>query len=207
MADNEEAVKSGGPEASDARRSQMQGPWWAILIAGIVALIFGCVIIAWPLMSLYYLKIFFGLFAIIIGLVAMIRSFTLIKKTKTWWIMLLEGILGIIIGICVFAWPVSTLIFIVYFIAAWLLITGISAIVSGSNAKSGLVITWGVCSMLLGLFIFFRPPFYAAMTLVIFLGFFAIFRGIAMIAESIAYKVATSRAEQAAIDAQAAAKK
>jgi len=44
------------------------------------------------------------------------------------------------------------------------------------------------------------------MTLVIFLGFFAIFRGIAMIAESIAYKVATSRAEQAAIDAQAAAK-
>ena len=194
MAENEEAKKAEGTEEAALRKFEFAGPWWVILIAGIVTLAFGFIILSWPLMSLAFLVVFFGILAIVFGIAAMIRSFTLIKKEKTWWVLLIEGILGIVIGILVLVWPGATTIFIVYFIAAWLIITGISAIVSGSSGKSSLMIVYGVVSLILGIFIFFRPPFYATATLILFIGFFAIFRGIGMIVDSIAIKVAASKA-------------
>ncbi len=198
MAENVEAKKPEGAEAAGLQSYKLQGPWWVILIAGIVTLAFGFIVLAWPLMSLAFLVIFFGILAIVFGIAAIIRSFTLIKREKTWWVLLIEGILGIAIGIFIFIWPATTTIFIVYFIAAWLIITGISAIVSGSSAKSSIGIVSGVISLILGIFIFFRPPFYATATLLLFIGFFAIFRGIAMVVESIAIKVAASRAAKEA---------
>ena len=194
MGENEVSKKPEAAKASALQRFELQGPWWVILIAGIVTLAFGVIILAWPLMTLAYLVIFFGILAIVFGIAAVMRSFTLIKREKTWWILLIEGILGIAIGIFIFVWPLSTTIFIVYFIAAWLIITGISAIVSGSSAKSSIAIVSGVISLILGIFIFFRPPLYATATLLLFIGFFAIFRGIALIVDSIAIKVAANRA-------------
>jgi uncharacterized membrane protein HdeD (DUF308 family) len=194
MAENEEAKKAEATEAVGLRRFEFAGPWWAMLIAGIVTLAFGFIVLSWPLMSLAFLVVFFAILAIVFGIAAMIRSFTLIKRERTWWVLLVEGILGIVIGILVLVWPGPTTIFIVYFIAAWLIITGISAIVSGSSGKSTLMIVYGVVSLILGIFILFRPPLYATATLILFIGFFAIFRGIAMIVDSIAIKVAANKA-------------
>ena len=194
MAENEEAKKAEGAAEAGLRRFEFAGPWWIILIAGIVTLAFGIIVLSWPLMSLAFLVTFFAILAIVFGVAAVIRSFTLIKKERTWWVLLIEGILGIVIGIFVLVWPISTTVFLVYFIAAWLIITGISAIVSGSSGKSSLMIVYGVVSLILGIFIFFRPPLYATATLILFIGFFAIFRGIAMIVDSIAIKVAANKA-------------
>ena len=198
MAENEEAKKAGGIETVELERYEVHGPWWAILIAGIVTLAFGYIMLAWPLMTIGFLVIFFGVLAIVFGIAAVIRSFTLIKRERTWWVFLIEGILGIAIGIMVFVWPASTTVVIVYFIAAWLIITGITSIVSGSSGKNSLMIVYGVVSLILGIFIFFKPPFYATATLILFIGFFAMFRGIAMIVNSIVIKVAASRAAKAA---------
>ena len=194
MAENEEAKKAEGAAEARLRKFEFAGPWWIILIAGIVTLAFGAIVLSWPLMSLAFLVTFFAILAIVFGVAAVIRSFTLIKKERTWWVLLIEGILGIVIGIFVLVWPISTTVFLVYFIAAWLIITGISAIVSGSSGKSSLMIVYGVVSLILGIFIFFRPPLYATATLILFIGFFAIFRGIAMIVDSIAIKVAANKA-------------
>jgi uncharacterized membrane protein HdeD (DUF308 family) len=198
MAENFKAKKPEETEAAGLHSYEVQGPWWVILIAGIATLAFGFIILGWPLMSLAFLVVFFGILAIIFGIAAVIRSFTLIKREKTWWVLLIEGMLGIAIGIFIFIWPIATTIFIIYFIAAWLIITGMSAIVSGSSAKSSIGIFSGVISLMLGIFIFLRPPFYATATLLLFIGFFAIFRGIAMIVESIAIKAAASRAAKEA---------
>ena len=182
--------------------SMVNEQWWVILIAGIVTLVFGVIILASPLMTLALLVTFFGGFALIFGAFGVIRSLFLIKEDKNWWILLIEGILGIIIGIMVFAWPIGTTVFLVYFIAAWLLITGITAIAHGSTTKNSLMIVNGIIGLMLGIFIFFRPPFYATATLILFIGFFAIFRGIALIVTSIVAAVARSRAKKA--EAQAA---
>lgn len=193
----EEAKKnSGKADVSQYQQYLSSAPWWAILIAGIVTLAFGVIILAWPVMTLGFLVIFFGTLAIVFGVFGVIRSLFLIKKVKNWWIILIEGILGIIIGIMVFAWPISTTIFLVYFIAAWLVITGITAIAHGSTVKNTAMIIMGVVGLILGIFIFFRPPLYATATLLLFIGFFAVFRGIALIIDSIVIAVARKRAKK-----------
>ena len=194
----EEAKKDTTAATFDSySRALLKEPWWVILIAGIVTLAFGAIVLAWPLMTLGFLVIFFGTLAIVFGVFGVIRSLFLIKQDKNWWILLIEGILGIVIGILVFVWPIGTTIFLVYFIAAWLIITGITAIAHGSTAKSSAMIVMGVLGLILGIFIFFRPPLYATATLLLFIGFFAVFRGIALIIDSIVIAVAQKRARKA----------
>lgn len=193
----EETKKASGKvDISQYQQYLANEPWWVILIAGIVTLAFGVIILAWPLMTLGFLVIFFGTLAIVFGAFGVIRSLFLIKKVKTWWIILIEGILGIIIGIMVFVWPIGTTIFLVYFIAAWLIITGITAIAQGSTVKNTAMIVMGVLGLILGIFVFFRPPLYATATLLLFIGFFAVFRGIALIVDSIVIAVARKRAKK-----------
>lgn len=195
---NEEAKKDpGGTEFMLYEQSLVNEAWWVILIAGIVTLGFGIMLFAWPLMTLSFLVIYFGSLAIIIGAIGVIRSLFLIKRDKNWWILLIEGILGIIIGIIVFAWPLTTTVFLVYFIAAWLLITGITAIAHGGATKNPLIIVNGVIALMLGVFIFFRPPLYATATLLLFIGFLTIFRGISLIVVSIVAAAARSRTKKA----------
>ena len=83
--------------------------------------------------------------------------------------MLIEGILGIVIGILVFVFPIQTTFVLIYLIAAWLIVRGIFSIVSGSSAKSGLPIAMGVVALILGIFVLFRPPAYAMATLLGFI--------------------------------------
>ena len=175
-------------------------PWWAILLSGILALAFGIIIFAWPLMVVGLLITFFGAFALFGGALGVIWSLFMIKKVKHWWIVLIEGILGIIIGILVFVWPMSSTIFLVYFIGAWLIVTGITAIAQGSTLRDSLRIVMGILGLFIGIFVLFRPPFYASATLLFFIGFFAVFRGIALIVSSIVLAVVRKRANKASVN-------
>ncbi len=171
--------------------------WWVILLGGIVTIAFGVIILAWPTMTLTILITIFGSLALAFGAFGVIRSLFLIKRDRSWWILLIEGILGIIIGILVFVWPIGTIAFLVYFIAAWLVITGITSIVLGSMTKSAMMIVMGILSLILGIFILFQPPIYATATLLSLIGIFTVFRGIALIVISIMVAVAVKRAKKA----------
>ena len=59
------------------------------------------------------------------GIIAVIGSIVNRKEADDWWLVLLEGIVGIIIGIMTFAWPALTGLVLAYFIAGWALIMGI----------------------------------------------------------------------------------
>ena len=171
--------------------------WWVILLGGIVTLAFGAIILAWPAMTLTFLITIFGSLAIVLGAFGVIRSLFLIKEDKSWWILLIEGILGIIIGIVVFVWPIGTIAFLVYFIAAWLVITGISGIVLGSMGKSAITIVIGILALIFGIFVLFQPPNYAVELLLSLIGIIAVIRGIALIINSIVVAVAGKKARQA----------
>lgn len=167
--------------------------WWVILLSGIAILVFGIVLLFWPAITVASLVLLFGITAIVLGVVLFIRSFFLIRSTRTWWLTMLEGIFGILAGIILLVWPVSSLIFALYFIGGWLIVSGIVEIAQGITVKSGMTIVTGILSLLLGFFIFFRPAFYAATALIFFIGFFAIFRGIALITSAIILKTSISR--------------
>jgi len=164
--------------------------WWLVLVAGIITLILGILIVSWPEISTKVLVLIFGISIILISIVAVIRSFTLIKQTKTWWVLLIEGIVGIIIAIVLFTWPVQTTAVIAYFIGIWLVIVGILAIIFGAVQKSFWPILNGILSLVVGFIVLFTSPSAALATLVFVFGIVSIFRGIIMIVQSIIIKKA-----------------
>src|SRR5208282_2158738 len=91
--------------------------WWAFLLRGVLAVVFGVLTLAWPTITLAALIILFGVYAFADGV------FLLVKAIGSWaarddrWLLLLEGLLGIGIGVLAFFAPGVTAIGLLFFIA------------------------------------------------------------------------------------------
>ena len=159
--------------------------WWAILIRGIVAILFALLAFFATGFTLKLLLIFLGVYLLLDGLFAVIGSLMAAKDHKTWWVLLLEGIVSLAAGIFVFAWPSITLVILVYIVALWAVITGIFeflASISASWAAPGKIFIGitGVLSVILGVMIFIYPLF--SLTAIIWLiGIYALLIGLSLI--------------------------
>jgi uncharacterized membrane protein HdeD (DUF308 family) len=165
-----------------------QDIWWLVLIAGIAILTFGIILFLAPVIILDNLIIAFGTVACVFGAISIMRGFMVIKKDKQWYVLLIQGLLAIGIGLLVFLWPIKTSIFLVYFLGAWLIMTSLTSLTRRGERKSPLVIASGILGIMLGIFVFFGIEFYKPNLMLLFVGLFSIFRGITIIAESIYIK-------------------
>jgi uncharacterized membrane protein HdeD (DUF308 family) len=149
------------------------------------------------------LVIFFGAFVLIHGLMAFFGSIMARNVAEDWWIVLLEGVAGIIIGIMTFAWPALTGLVLAYFIAAWALVTGLLRVFGAIKLRREIEGEWlliisGIISVIFGIFVFARPLAGAlAMTWVI--GIYAILLGILAIVLSFRVRGWQKRAEAAEV--------
>lgn len=158
--------------------------WWAILIRGIVAVLFAFLAIFATGFTLNILLIFLGIYLLLDGLFAVIGSLSATDH-KNWWMLLLEGLISIGAGVIVFVWPGITLLILVYLVAIWAIITGIFeflASLSATWAQPGKIFLGvvGVLSVILGIVIFLNPLF--SLTAVVWLiGIYALVIGLALI--------------------------
>src|SRR5579872_2647615 len=103
--------------------------WWAFLIRGIAAILFGLLAIFATHAALFALVLFFGAYALVDGIFAIVAAIRRIESNERWGILMLEGVIGVVIGIITFFVPSVTLLFLAYLIAVWALLTGIAEIV------------------------------------------------------------------------------
>jgi uncharacterized membrane protein HdeD (DUF308 family) len=156
--------------------------WWMFAIRGVAAVIFGVLALIWPGQALQALVLVFGAYALVDGIFAVIAGIAARGYFDRWWAVLLEGIVGIVIGLLTFFWPNITALVLVYFIAAWALITGIFEIVAAIQLRRVITGEWmyilgGLLSILFGILLFFFPGA-GAVSLVWMIGIYAIFFGI-----------------------------
>src|SRR2546430_15227078 len=78
--------------------------WWTMGIRGLLAVLFGLAALVWPRLTLLVLVYLFGAYALVDGVVAVIVSIQERKNLRYWWVLLLEGIAGIIGGGEAFGW-------------------------------------------------------------------------------------------------------
>jgi uncharacterized membrane protein HdeD (DUF308 family) len=101
--------------------------WWALLIHGILAVLFGIVVISRPGISLLLFTYIFGAYAILNGIVAIWMGIT---GKSSFLMMLIMGILYVLAGIMAFSWPGLTLFIFLAIIATWAIALGIVHIVT-----------------------------------------------------------------------------
>ena len=102
---------------------------------------------------------------------------------RSWWILLVGGIISVAIGIAAIVWPGRTIIVVAVLFAIWLIVSGIFSLVRGfghglTGGTRALYLITGIISILLGIFAL-RSAFQAAEILAIFIGIAFLFRGFA----------------------------
>jgi len=157
--------------------------WWTYLLRGLIGIIFGVLLFVFPKPALMVLVYFFGAFAVTEGILVTAAGVNLSGyNVKDWWVVLLQGIAGIIIGIVTFFTPNITWTVLLAFIAAWAIVTGILEIVAGIRMRKVIKDEWelilgGILSIVLGVLLVVFPDA-GSVGLVWALGVFAIVNGI-----------------------------
>jgi uncharacterized membrane protein HdeD (DUF308 family) len=182
--------------------------WWVLALRGVFAIIFGVLALIWPALTLLVLITLFGAYTLVDGIFAVIAGIASYGHNERWWAVLLEGIAGIILGVLTFLWPGTTALVLVYFIAAWALITGIFEIVAAIRLRKAIEGEWmmilsGIVSILLGLFLVVAPgP--GALGLTWAIGAYAIVWGILLLI--LAFRLRNLPRDDQTIDASRAAR-
>jgi uncharacterized membrane protein HdeD (DUF308 family) len=167
--------------------------WWALLLRGICAVIFGILAFIWPGITLGALVLLWGAFALIDGILSIIAAVSRREGSGIpWWALLLEGVLGIAAGILTFIWPGITALMLLFLIAAWAILTGIFEIVAAIRVRKEIEGEWwlvlsGILSIVFGVLLVARPGA-GALAVVWLIGAYALIFGVFLIALSFKLK-------------------
>jgi uncharacterized membrane protein HdeD (DUF308 family) len=163
--------------------------WWALLIRGIAAVIFGVLAFAWPGATIIAIVILFGAYALVDGIFAIVAAVRAAQAHERWWAFLLEGIVGIAIAAITYFEPHVTAFALYFTIAAWAFITGILEIAAGIQLRKQIagelwLILGGIFSLLFSILMIWRP-LAGALAIIWVIGTYAVVFGIVMIALSL----------------------
>lgn len=159
--------------------------WWAVLIRGVLAVVFGIVAIVWPGETLLILVTLFGAYAFVDGIFSIVAAVRAAVRHVHWLALLAEGILGIIIGVITFFHPALTAIAVLYFIAAWAIITGVLELFAAIRLRQELggemlLVLSGIASIVLGVLLAIFPRT-GTVTVVWIIGIYALIFGVLLI--------------------------
>ena len=163
--------------------------WWALLIRGIAAVVFGVLAFAWPGATIVALIILFGAYAFVDGVFAIVAAVRAAQAHERWWPFLLEGIVGIAIAAITYFEPHVTAFALYFTIAAWAFLTGILEITAAIQLRKQIanelwLILGGVLSLIFGILMIWQP-LAGAIAIVWVIGAYAIIFGILMIGLSL----------------------
>ena len=129
--------------------------WWTVALRGAIAIIFGLAALFWPDITLTALIFIFAAFVLVSGVLLAIAAFRDGLTHTHGWLMLLEGAIGIAVGIMAFIWPGITALVLLYLIAAWAIVTGVLEIIAAIQVRKEIQNEWllaiaGIASVLFG---------------------------------------------------------
>jgi uncharacterized membrane protein HdeD (DUF308 family) len=167
------------------RLSTLATNWRALALRGLIALLFGLVVLFWPSLVLTVLSILFGLYAAVDGAITLVPALRSPDRGTRRTLPLAEGVVGIIAGLVALLWPGLTSIGLVFVIAVWAVATGVlkilTAVLLRAEVQNGWILAGsGALSALFGVLLVALSrsdvPFLAP-----FVGGFAVVVGLALI--------------------------
>jgi uncharacterized membrane protein HdeD (DUF308 family) len=112
-----------------------------------------------PTLAMRILLMVFGIFVLVEGIFSIVGSIAGRKYSEVWYLVLLEGIAGLLLGLLTLARPGFVAAVIVVFIAIWAIWGGLFRIIAAIRLRKELGSEWllvfgGIVSILFGLMLF-----------------------------------------------------
>lgn len=160
----------------------MVGSWKGIAVRGAAAVLFGLLTLAWPGLTLWALVLLYGAYVLVDGLfrLAAVASGSADDRWRKG-ALVLEGVLGIGIGVVTFFWPDITALALLFVIAAWAVVLGVMEIATAVRLRREIPNEWilgvfGVLSMIFGAALVIAPVA-GALAITWMIGWYALFAG------------------------------
>jgi uncharacterized membrane protein HdeD (DUF308 family) len=174
--------------------------WWALVLRGLAAILFGVLAFAWPGITLFVLVLFFGAYMLVDGIFAIVAAVRAAGEEDRWWLLLVQGILGVLAGLVAIFWPGLTALALLYFIAAWAIVTGIMEIVAAIRLRREIEGEWalalsGALSVLFGVLLVVLPAPAGLLSLVWLVGAYAVATGVLLLI--LAFRVRSEASKEA----------
>jgi uncharacterized membrane protein HdeD (DUF308 family) len=136
--------------------------WGWIALRGAAAVIFGVLAFAWPVKALFVLVLFFGAYALVEGVSALVMAFRVRDGGRPMWTFVVIGLLGIAAGVVTFFWPGITALALLTLIAVWAFFMGIFQIAAAIRLRKEITHEWllglsGLLSVVFGVAMLARP--------------------------------------------------
>jgi uncharacterized membrane protein HdeD (DUF308 family) len=159
--------------------------WWVLAIRGSIALAFGVIAFLWPGVALTALALLFAACALLDGILSLIAAYWRAARSDRWWMLVVEGLVGIVVAVFTIAWPALTVLALVYLAATWAIVTGALEILAAKRLRRYLQGEWvlalaGAASALFGVLLVISPTA-GQIVLAWWIGAYAIFFGATML--------------------------
>lgn len=157
--------------------------WRLYVLRGVLAILFGLAALFWPGMTLGVLVILFGAYVTLEGILAIVAA--LQHGISDSWLVFLEGIAGVVVGLITFFWPAVTAVALLVLIAVWAILTGILEIAAAVQLRREIVGEWvlimtGGLSILIGILLIANPGA-GILAVIVLIGVYAILFGALLI--------------------------
>jgi uncharacterized membrane protein HdeD (DUF308 family) len=157
----------------------------ALVLRGVIAIVFGIVAIVWPEVTAIALAILFGFYAIIDGIGELMAAFR--RDSDRWHrvALALAGVAGIAVGVVALIWPEITAAALAILVGIWAIVTGVADIWAAIRFRREMRQEWllalvGILSIVAGILIVLQPDA-GAVTIAVLIGAFAFVAGVLML--------------------------
>jgi uncharacterized membrane protein HdeD (DUF308 family) len=159
--------------------------WWAVLLRGVIAIIFGIIALIRAEFATTALVYIFGAYAVVDGILSVANAWPNRKLNPGWGITFVQGLAGITAGFVVIFLIDFVAFVLIYLIAVWALISGILEIITAIRLRAEIQNEWalalsGVLSIILGVVLIIWPSI-GILTVVWAVGIYAILFGLLML--------------------------
>jgi uncharacterized membrane protein HdeD (DUF308 family) len=150
------------PTQRPALAASTRSGWWLFFFRGVLALAIGAFAIFDPGATLAALILLIGAFFIVDGIFTVAKAFGAFRSTGARWMLLLSGIVGIVAGVLVFAWPGLTAFTLDILIGIWAIVTGVAELIAAFSLHRAIGTQWlygifGVISIAFGAYVLIVP--------------------------------------------------
>jgi uncharacterized membrane protein HdeD (DUF308 family) len=159
--------------------------WWVLVVRGAMAILLGIFAFVWPQETIAALVLMFGAVALVDGTFAVVALIAGRSLTPYWWVLLLQGLFGIAVGVLTLLNPAITAVALLIYIAVWAIGMGVLQVTAAVTLRREISGEWwlalgGIASVGFGVLLM-RHPAEGALTVLWLIGSYALVWGVTLL--------------------------